>query len=91
MTVIAIADIFGISGRRGELTALFSRTEQHVRSLPGSRRYAFAARIEAPDEFVLVGEWDSEAAMDAYYRSEALRVGDGQPPVGSTVSLRTAT
>ena len=71
MSVIAIADIFGISGRRRELTALLSRTEQHVRRLPGSRRYAFAARIEAPDEFVLVAEWDSEAAMDAYYRSEA--------------------
>ena len=71
MPVIAIADIHGISGRRAELSALLARTEHQVRGLPGSRRYAFASRVEAPDEFVLLSVWDSQAAMDAYHRSDA--------------------
>ena len=70
MPVVALADIFGIGGRRAELTALLSRTERNVRGLPGARRYEFAARLDAPDEFVLVSEWDTQGAIDAYHRSE---------------------
>jgi quinol monooxygenase YgiN len=70
MPVIAIAEIFGISGRRSELLELLTRTERHVRALEGVRRYVFAARVDAPDEFVLVSEWDSHDAMAAYHRSE---------------------
>lgn len=69
MAVVAIADIFGISGRRAELLDLLARTEQVARRQPGARRYAFAARLDAPDEFVLVSEWDSQDAMAAYHRS----------------------
>jgi quinol monooxygenase YgiN len=69
--VIAIADIFGISGRRRELRALLARTEQEVRGVPESRRYFFAASVEDPDRFVLVSEWDTRDAMDAHYRSDA--------------------
>jgi quinol monooxygenase YgiN len=69
--VIAIADIFGISGRRGELGALLARNEQEARRLPGSRRYVFAASVEDPDRFVLVSEWDTREAMDAHPRSDA--------------------
>jgi quinol monooxygenase YgiN len=70
MPVIAIAEIFGISGRRNELVALLTRTEQHVGESPGSRRYVFAARLQTPDQFVLISEWDSEEAMATYHRSE---------------------
>jgi len=70
MPVIAIAEIFGISGRRNELVALLTRTEQHVRELAGSRRYVFAARLDTPDQFVLVSEWETHDAMDAYHRSD---------------------
>jgi quinol monooxygenase YgiN len=70
MHVIAIAEIFGISGRRNELVALLTRTEQRVRELPGSRRYVFAARLDTPDQFVLLSEWETQDAMDAYHRSE---------------------
>jgi quinol monooxygenase YgiN len=71
MPVIAVADIFGISGRRSELLDLLVRTERQVRDLPGARRYTFAARIDAPDEFVLVSEWESYDAMAAYHRSDS--------------------
>jgi quinol monooxygenase YgiN len=70
MTVIAIAEIFGISGRRDELVALLIETEQRVRELPGSRRYVFASRLDAPDDFVLLSEWETHDAMAAYHRSE---------------------
>ena len=70
MPVIAIADIFGISGRRNELMDLLIRTERRAREFPGSRRYVFAARLEAPDHLVLLSEWDTHAAMNAYHRSE---------------------
>jgi quinol monooxygenase YgiN len=71
MPVIAIADIFGISGRHSELLDLLIRTERQVRDLPGARRYTFAARVDAPEEFVLVSEWDSYDAMAAYHRSDS--------------------
>ena len=70
MPIIAIAEIFGISGRRSELAALLTRTAQHARELPGSRRYVFTADLETPDRFVLVSEWDTYDAMAAYHRSE---------------------
>ena len=70
MPVIAIADIFGISGRRSELLDLLTRTEERARRQPGARRYAFAARLDAPDQLVLVSEWDSYEAMASYHRSE---------------------
>jgi quinol monooxygenase YgiN len=70
MRVIAIAEIFGISGRRNELTALLTRTEQRVRGVAGSRRYVFAARLDTPHQFVLLSECDTQDAMDAYHRSE---------------------
>jgi quinol monooxygenase YgiN len=69
MSVLAIAEIFGVSGRRAELTALLARTEQEARQLPGSRRYLFATRVESPDDFVLLSEWETHEAMEAYYRS----------------------
>jgi quinol monooxygenase YgiN len=70
MTVVAIAEVFGISGRRDELTALLARTERQARELPGVRRYFFAARVDDPDRFVLVSEWESDDAMAAYHRSD---------------------
>jgi quinol monooxygenase YgiN len=70
MPVIAIAEIFGISGRRSELVDLLTRTGQHAREVPGARRYVFAADLETPDRFVLVSEWDTHDAMTAYHRSE---------------------
>ena len=71
MPVIAIAEIFGISGRRDELAALLARTEQQVRTMAGSRQYVFAARLDLPDQYVLVSEWETHDAMDAYHRSDA--------------------
>jgi quinol monooxygenase YgiN len=71
MPVIAVADIFGIHGRREELTALFRETERAARAMPGARRYLFAVSADAPDQYVLVSEWESQEAMDGYHASQA--------------------
>jgi quinol monooxygenase YgiN len=71
MAVIAVAEMFGISGRREELTRLLERFERWATGEPGCRRYVFAAALADPSRFVLFTEWESEEALDAHYRSEA--------------------
>jgi quinol monooxygenase YgiN len=69
--IIAVADMYGISGRRDELVALLEAFERWAAGEPGCRRYSFASALADPSRFVLVSEWDTEAALDAHYRSEA--------------------
>ena len=70
VVVIALAEMFGISGRRDELAALLERFERWAVGEPGCRRYTFAVALADPSRFVLVSEWDSQGALDAHYRSE---------------------
>jgi quinol monooxygenase YgiN len=71
MAVIAVAEMFGVSGRREELTRLLERFERWAAGEPGCRRYVFAAALTDPNRFVLFSEWESQDALDAHYRSEA--------------------
>src|SRR4051794_13133115 len=71
MPVLAIADMYGISGRRDELVAALADAEREAVARPGCVRYGFAAAVADPDRFVLVGEWHDKAAMDAHYGSES--------------------
>jgi quinol monooxygenase YgiN len=71
VSVIAVAEMFGISGRRSELLALLEASERVGAAEPGCRRYTFAATLADPDRFVLLSEWESQAALDAHYRSAA--------------------
>ena len=68
--MIAVAEMFGISGRRDELAALLERFERWAVGEPGCRRYTFGAALADPSRFVLVSEWDSADALDAHYQSE---------------------
>jgi quinol monooxygenase YgiN len=70
VVVIAVAEMFGISGRRAELAALLEGFERWAAGEPGCRRYTFAATLTDPSRFVLVSEWDSNEALDAHYRSQ---------------------
>ena len=70
MLVIAVAEMFGISGRRDELESLLARFERWAAGEPGCRRYTFASALADPSRFVLVSEWENEQALDAHYRSE---------------------
>jgi quinol monooxygenase YgiN len=69
MSVVAIADLYGISGRRQELAALLADAERVAVRRPGCLRYSFAVTIADPDQFLLVSEWRDEAALDAHYGS----------------------
>ena len=71
MVVIAIAEMFGISGRRDELATLLERFERWAGGEPGCKRYIFAATLADPSRFVLVSEWETQEALDAHYRSQA--------------------
>jgi quinol monooxygenase YgiN len=71
MAVLAIAEMFGISGRRTELATLLERFGNWAGGEPGCRRYIFAATLTDPSRFVLVSEWETQEALDAHYRSEA--------------------
>src|ERR1700733_3340246 len=71
MVVIAIAEMFGISGRRDELATLLEGFGSWAEGNPGCRRYIVAATLADPSSFVAVSEWESEDALDAHYRSEA--------------------
>jgi quinol monooxygenase YgiN len=69
VAIIALAEMFGISGRRSELVALLARSERDAMAQPGCRRYAFAAALSDPDRFLLTSEWASQEALDAHYGS----------------------
>ena len=69
MIVIAVAELFGISGRRDELASLLERFERWAAGEPGCMRYTFAASLADPSRFVLVSEWESQEALDAHYQS----------------------
>ena len=71
MAVLAVAEMFGISGRRDELASLLERFGRWADREPGCERYIFAATIADPSRFVLVSEWESQEALDAHYRSQA--------------------
>ena len=69
MSVVAIADLFGISGRRQELRAVLTGAERDAAGQPGCVRYSFAATVADPDHFLLVSEWRDQVALDAHYAS----------------------
>jgi quinol monooxygenase YgiN len=70
MAVIAVAEMFGISGRRDELAVLLERFERRAAGEHGCRRYVFATTLADPSRFVLVSEWDSRESLDDHYNSE---------------------
>jgi quinol monooxygenase YgiN len=71
MSTIAVADIFGISGRRDELLAALADAERAAGGQPGSVRYTFAETLDDPDHFVLISEWADDAALERHYASTA--------------------
>ena len=71
MSVIAVADMFATIDGRDELVAALGRAELEAANEPGCVRYSFAAMITQPNQFVLISEWEDEAALDAHYASAA--------------------
>src|SRR3954468_13005314 len=69
MTLTAVGDVFGISGRRSQLEAVLAGAERDGAGEAGCLRYSFAQALADPDHYVLVSEWRDEAAPDAHYAS----------------------
>jgi quinol monooxygenase YgiN len=69
MTIVAVADLFGISGRRKELVDVLAGAERDAIDQPGCVRYTFATTITGPDHFLLISEWRDREALDAHYSS----------------------
>lgn len=69
VSVIAVADMYGLSGRRAELAEALRAGERAATGHPGCLRYTFAAQVADPDHYVLLSEWRERAAMDAHYAS----------------------
>jgi quinol monooxygenase YgiN len=69
MSVVAVADLYGVSGRRQELVAALTAAEHEAAGQPGCIRYSFATTLADPDHFVLVSEWSDQAALETHYAS----------------------
>ena len=69
MSVVAIADMYGINGRRQELVALLLGAERAAVAQPGCVRYSFASAVSDRDHFVLISEWRDQTALDSHYAS----------------------
>jgi quinol monooxygenase YgiN len=69
MALIAIADMFATSDGREELVATLGRAERDAANQAGCVRYSFAATLNDPNHFVLISEWEDDAALDAHYAS----------------------
>ena len=48
-----------------------SERPRRARAIPGARRYVFTVTPSDRDQYLLVSEWDTQAAMDAHHRSDA--------------------
>ena len=70
MVVIAIAEMFGISGRRDELATLLERFGNWAGGEPGCKRYIFAATMADPSRFILVSEWERPEDLASHHRSQ---------------------
>jgi quinol monooxygenase YgiN len=68
MIVIAVGRVHAIASGRAQLVELMRRTATAARGEPGCRSYDFAEIVDGTDEFLVVHEWDDQAALDAHYR-----------------------
>jgi quinol monooxygenase YgiN len=70
MSVVAVADMYGIAGRRQEMLSTLAESERHAAGQVDCLRYVFAETIAEPDHFVLISEWRNQAALERHYGSE---------------------
>lgn len=68
--VVLVAQVHGQAGRLPELKELLADLAASARQDPGCTAYHVAFMAE-PGECLVVGSWDSEAALRAHYRTDA--------------------
>jgi quinol monooxygenase YgiN len=71
LSIVTIADMFGIGGRREELREAVAGTASRAAVASGCVRYTVSLALDEPDHVVVVSEWSDRAAMEGYYGSPA--------------------
>jgi quinol monooxygenase YgiN len=69
--IVALGDITAQIPSLQEARRVMRDTQQRVREQPGCVSYAFAETLDDPGHFLVVQEWEDQAALDRHYRSEA--------------------
>ena len=71
--VIVIAYVSCAPGRRDELAAVLTASQERSRAEPGCLRYGFSAAVEDPDAFVAVEEWADREALEVHLKTDHIR------------------
>jgi quinol monooxygenase YgiN len=69
--LIVLGDTYTQIPRRQRVLELMTATQERARAEPGCISYAFAETLDDPGHFAIVQQWESQAALDAHYRSAA--------------------
>ena len=78
--LIAVGDIYAQVQRRDAVRELMRATQSRAREEAGCIGYAFAETLDDPGHFLVVQQWQDQAALDEHYRSEAFA--DYQAKIG---------
>jgi quinol monooxygenase YgiN len=69
--LIALGDIYAQIPSRERVREVMRSTQARIRDEPGCISYSFAETLDDPGHFVVIQQWQDQAALDAHYRSHA--------------------
>lgn len=70
-SVVVVGDVYTLAGRRDEVIALLSDTQERTRPQPGCISFSFAEVLGDPGHYVVVEEWSDGAALRTHFKSDA--------------------
>lgn len=69
--LIVLGHTYTQTPRRERVRELMGATQERARAEPGCISYGFTETLDDPGHFVVVQQWQDQAALDAHYRSAA--------------------
>lgn len=70
-SVVVVGDVYTLVGRRDEVIALLSDTQERARPQPGCVSFSFAEVVGDPGHYVVVEEWSDPAALRTHFTTDA--------------------
>jgi quinol monooxygenase YgiN len=70
-SVVVVGDVYTLVGRRDEVIALLSDTQERTRPQPGCLSFSFAEVVDDPGHYLVVEEWSDDAALKTHFKSDA--------------------
>ena len=70
-SVVVVGDVNTLVGRREEVIALLSETQERARPQPGCASFSFAEVVGDPGHYVVVEEWSDDAALRTHFTTDA--------------------